>query len=146
MRAKTNALKTRVERLYRRTHRFLSPADIDILAQYYEAKLDQCERSENFDENFRKYKEINPKDWESIDPERSEIIKIEKGVYWKDMLEMTLEFRKRHPYGHWGEKRQADPVHERVAEAKDFFKRCEDLLGGRAEAKAFFKGKEKDET
>jgi hypothetical protein len=100
-------LASRVDRIYRRTHRFLSNGDLNLIRSYLKAELEKRVRSPDHDANVKRLKDLLV-EYDCIDDPsqsiRDEVIHFarnEMAVGLEVYLEWLTKVRETFPKGMW---------------------------------------------
>lgn len=116
----------RMNRLFLKTHVFISHADHCVVRDYFKARLEESEKPEDFDERYKKFLELKDKyletdkeeDWEKYD----EFVNTNLPVWFKFRYLMSVEYCEKCPRGSLVQKKMGENFMKLVSDARRYFR------------------------
>lgn len=116
----------RMNRLFLKTHVFISHADHCVVRDYYKAMFEESEKPEDFDERYKKLVELKEKyvetseeaDWEKYD----EFVNDNLPAWYKSQYLVSVTYCEDHPRGMLVNKKTGEQFMEMVSHARTYFK------------------------
>lgn len=116
----------RMNRLFLKTHIFISHGNHCLVRDYFKAKLEESEKPEDFEERYKKFLELKERyletskeeDWEKYD----EFVKDNLPVWFNFRHLLSVEYCEKHPRGNLVKKEFGDNFMKFVSDARRYFK------------------------
>jgi hypothetical protein len=126
-----NKLKGRVDKLFNKTHRFVSHRELCLARDYAKAEFDAIDKPEDLEEKFEQYLALNEKFKETRSAEilarLREICKTNQAVMLKFRYQWMAKICDEYPNGLSLPNKHADHYEQTIKNGKSYFKAKEIL-------------------
>jgi len=121
-----NKFNTRINKLFIKTHCFISYNNNCLLKDYFQAQFDEIDKPEDFEEEFNEFSELkkncDPIKNPEIEAQLLDTLRNNPAILYKLLFQDATEINEKYPNGIWLPKSVAEPLLKTLNRARRDFK------------------------